>query len=84
VKAKRLTRALCPAIYSHSGINLTFLSQALAAAKRSDGRGRWSARITIRDEVTAVQSDNDNGFYLINIPRSDGAFVTKRDSRHAA
>jgi DNA polymerase III sliding clamp (beta) subunit (PCNA family) len=68
------------------GINLAFVHQALEAAKRSDGRGRWYARIAIVDHLTAVTIDNTNGFYSITMPcRCDGAFVTKpQDSQQAA
>jgi DNA polymerase III sliding clamp (beta) subunit (PCNA family) len=68
------------------GINLAWLWEAIDATKRSDGRGRWYARIAIVDHITPVIIDNTNGFYSITMPcRCDGGFVTKADeSKQAA
>jgi DNA polymerase III sliding clamp (beta) subunit (PCNA family) len=68
------------------GINLAYLWEATDAAKRSDERGRWYARIAIIDHITPVTIDNTNGFYSITMPcHCDGGFVTQAgESKQAA
>ena len=38
-----------------------WLWEANDGAKRSDGRGRWYARVSIVDHISPVQIDNTNG-----------------------
>jgi DNA polymerase III sliding clamp (beta) subunit (PCNA family) len=60
------------------GINLLFLWEALDAARRSDTRGKWYARVAIVDHVTPIVIDTTSGFYSITMPCScEGAFTTK-------
>jgi hypothetical protein len=60
------------------GINLMWLWEAIDGAKRSDGRRRWYARVSIVDHILPLQIDNTNGYFSITMPcRCDDGFVTK-------
>ena len=50
------------------GINLMWLWEANDGAKRSDGRGRWYARVSIVDHISPVQLDHTNGCFSITMP----------------
>jgi hypothetical protein len=53
------------------GINLAWLWDAIDGARRSDGRGRWYARVSIVDQISPVRIDNTNGYYRASPCRAD-------------
>jgi hypothetical protein len=56
-----------------------WLWDAIDGARRSDGRGRWYARVSIVDHLTAVQIDNASGYFSITMPcRCENAFTTPK------
>jgi hypothetical protein len=58
---------------------------AIDGARRSDGHGRWYARVSIVDHISPIRVDNTNVFYSITMPcRCDEGFVTKVESTEQA
>jgi DNA polymerase III sliding clamp (beta) subunit (PCNA family) len=66
------------------GIHLAWLWDAIDAARRSDGRGRWYVRVSLVDHMSPIQIDNEHGFYSITMPcLTEGAFCWSPETEQA-